>query len=254
MLELIEREAPALADELFGAPTLAAELQQSRTPVHSSPSLRFTHNEPAVNLYTSGGCFAPHKDLQALTVLVPLVSGGAGDVEGGGAGDVESGGAGGFEGGGAGAFEGGGTGFWARPAAEGDDSLQRISGTVGCDVDAAAPSIVLAPPAGSALLFGGELTHSGQPVTAGQRAVFVASFSRGASLRCGQRRVGAVVGAVVGAAPRLEGDAEAASKMANGGGGVGEEPGEEEACGYSEAELQRLERAMLERLYGGAAG
>ena len=38
--------------------------------------------------------------------------------------------------------------------------------------------MVLAPPAGTALLFGGDVTHAGQPVAAGQRAVFVASFSR----------------------------------------------------------------------------
>ena len=33
------------------------------------------------------------------------------------------------------------------------------------------------PPAGTALLFGGHVTHAGMPVTAGERAVFVASFS-----------------------------------------------------------------------------
>ena len=55
-----------------------------------------------------------------------------------------------------------GTGFWAQ------DSLgHRVE----------APAIVLRPPAGTALLFGGHVTHAGMPVTAGERAVFVASFS-----------------------------------------------------------------------------
>ena len=55
-----------------------------------------------------------------------------------------------------------GTGFWAQ------DSLgHRVE----------APTAVLRPPAGTALLFGGHVTHAGIPVTAGERAVFVASFS-----------------------------------------------------------------------------
>ena len=55
-----------------------------------------------------------------------------------------------------------GTGFWAQ------DSLgHRVE----------APAAVLRPPAGTALLFGGHVTHAGMPVTAGERAVFVASFS-----------------------------------------------------------------------------
>ena len=55
-----------------------------------------------------------------------------------------------------------GTGFWAQ------DSLgHRVE----------APATVLRPAAGTALLFGGHVTHAGMPVTAGERAVFVASFS-----------------------------------------------------------------------------
>jgi len=157
VLELIDKEEPALAAELFDGPPLAPELRAalSEQPVHSSPSLTFTHNEPAVNLYSAGGAFEPHKDLQALTVLMPLV--------------------------GAGSFEGGGTGFWARKACVADDDASSSSRSLGSmreDIEEAEPSVVLTPPAGSALLFGGDLQHAGQPVTAGQRAVFVASFSR----------------------------------------------------------------------------
>ena len=36
---------------------------------------------------------------------------------------------------------------------------------------------MLQPPAGTALLFGGEVTHGALPVTSGERIVFVASFT-----------------------------------------------------------------------------
>ena len=39
------------------------------------------------------------------------------------------------------------------------------------------PTFTLAPPAGTALLFGGQATHAAQPVTAGERCVFVGSFT-----------------------------------------------------------------------------
>ena len=63
------------------------------------------------------------------------------------------------------AFEGGGTGFWPRGADE-------------HDARRATPALVLRPPAGTALLFAGCVTHAGVPVRAGERAVLVASFSR----------------------------------------------------------------------------
>ena len=149
MLDLVDAHAPELGQELFGETSLAAELRASGRPVFSSPSLTFTHNEPAVNLYTAGGEFEPHKDLQALTLLLPLTGG-------------ES-------------FQGGGTAFWSRPAA---DPSGAGLGTISHDVSTAAPATTLTPPAGSALLFGGDVTHAGQAVSTGQRAVFVASFSR----------------------------------------------------------------------------
>ena len=39
------------------------------------------------------------------------------------------------------------------------------------------PTAVLRPPLGTAILFGGDVTHAGLPVEAGTRAVLVASFS-----------------------------------------------------------------------------
>ena len=61
------------------------------------------------------------------------------------------------------AFAGGGTAYWAQ-----DARGPRVEG----------PGLVLRPPAGTALLFGGHTTHAGQPVTCGERCVLVASFSR----------------------------------------------------------------------------
>jgi hypothetical protein len=39
------------------------------------------------------------------------------------------------------------------------------------------PTFIARPPAGTALVFGGKLTHAGHPVASGERVVFVASFS-----------------------------------------------------------------------------
>ena len=108
--------------------------------VAKNPQLTFSTNEPAINVYFRGDSFKVHEDKHALTVLVPLSSA-----------DSE--------------FEGGGTAFWshadARPA----------------KYDLGPPTMVLRPPAGAALLWGGNVTHAGLPVQSGQRCVFVASFS-----------------------------------------------------------------------------
>jgi hypothetical protein len=141
-IELVDRVDASLAHELFdvSSDAFVSELRASGQPVYANPGLRFTHNEPAVNLYRVGGAFEPHRDLQALTVLVPLV--------------------------GSESFEGGGTAFWSHSAASPQG------------VEATPPSLVLTPPRGTALLFGGDLMHAGLPVSAGERGVFVASFSR----------------------------------------------------------------------------
>lgn len=39
------------------------------------------------------------------------------------------------------------------------------------------PHTVLRPPAGTAIIFGGDITHAGLPVTSGTRHVLVMSFS-----------------------------------------------------------------------------
>ena len=116
-LSLLEAQ---LVHDLFGDCTT-----DSDTCVHN-PQLAFSTNEPAINVYYSGGHFKPHEDNHALTILVPLSAASAD-------------------------FEGGGTAFWStRDAGPGGSINARTMG---------APTMVLRPPAGAALLWGGACTH-----------------------------------------------------------------------------------------------
>lgn len=63
-------------------------------------------------------------------------------------------------------FVGGGTSFWSQ-----DSRGHRVE----------APSVCLKPPPGTAMLFGGCVTHAGVKVKSGKRVVFVASFSNAKS-------------------------------------------------------------------------
>lgn len=100
--------------------------------------LEWSEGEPAINIYQSGGYFGCHKDHLALTVLIPLTSPHK--------------------------FINGGTGFWAGNRDADENPFD--------DAD-----LVLAPTEGSALIFGGDVPHSGMPINAGYRSVFVCSFS-----------------------------------------------------------------------------
>lgn len=101
--------------------------------------LEWSEGEPAINIYQAGGGFGSHKDHLALTVLIPLT--------------------------GSDCFGGGGTGFWAGNRKV--DENQRDT----------SPTKILKPQPGSALIFGGDVTHAGMPVSEGIRSVFVCSFS-----------------------------------------------------------------------------
>jgi len=111
-----------------------------------NPRLRFAKGEPAINVYASGGAFKPHEDKEALTILVPL-SEASKD------------------------FDGGGTAFWSISDAGPGGSISVNEGTM------QAPTLVLRPPAGTAIIFGGDVTHAGKACTGGRRCIFVASFS-----------------------------------------------------------------------------
>lgn len=112
--------------------------------------------EPTHSCPTAGreeGRFSPHKDHLALTVLIPLTS------------PTRD-------------FSGGGTGFWSADRVVNDAAMAELMDeNKGSSVPDGEPDVVLKPPLGSALLFGGDLTHAGMPVETGLRSVVVASFS-----------------------------------------------------------------------------
>ena len=139
VLQFVDAELPTLVRSEFHAPpTLPKEVPRpGLVELYGARELEFAPREPAVNIYGAGGAFAPHKDYQALTVLVALSSPAS--------------------------FQGGGTGFWSP--AESEDDLTST------------PTLVMRPPRGAVLLFGGGVMHAGLELEAGSRAVFVASFS-----------------------------------------------------------------------------
>ena len=97
-----------------------------------------------LRVLAQGGGFRAHEDKQSLTVLVNLSTSGAD-------------------------FQGGGTAFWNKTAA--------CDPATGRGAYVNEPTMALCPPAGSAIIFGGNVWHAGQPVLGGKRLVFVASFS-----------------------------------------------------------------------------
>lgn len=168
LLAAVDAELPTIAQLQFGATAPDAsplgEMAGSASPLadmYAADELAFAEREPAINVYAAGGEFAPHKDNQAFTMLVPLSS-----PEG---------------------FEGGGTGFWCESAA------QEMSATLLASKEAessaaasaadrlehlsASPTMVLKPARGTAMLWSGDVLHSGVRLESGSRLVFVASFS-----------------------------------------------------------------------------
>jgi len=138
LLGTILLRAMGIIDE--GIPSIRTSLfggEESIRQLAVDNQLKYSSREPAMNVYSPGGEFLAHKDAQALTVLLPLSR------------PKED-------------FRGGGTSFWSQ-----DARGHRVE----------EPSVVLKPRAGSAMLFGGCVTHAGVPVESGTRVVFVASFS-----------------------------------------------------------------------------
>jgi len=122
-LSLLELSVAQLVHDLFGDCTT-----DSPGTCVNNPQLAFSSNEPAVNVYFAGGDFKAHEDNHALTVLVPLS---AASTD----------------------FEGGGTAFWStRDAGPGGSINVEACARSG---QLCAPTMVLRPPAGAALLWGG---------------------------------------------------------------------------------------------------
>ena len=135
-LERIDDAAPSLLSSLFDS-----ILDTPRTTAFGNASLGWSEGEPALNIYTPGGCFTPHEDEQSLTCLLNVSSPTN--------------------------FSGGGTAFWS----------QKLAGEGHSDAERNPPMCLITPPIGTALIFGGQVTHAAQPLLTGERIVFVASFS-----------------------------------------------------------------------------
>jgi hypothetical protein len=151
-------------------PSLFAECFEGSRSFYSNRRIGYTHGEPAINVYTTGGRFHPHTDKQSLTVLVPLSESSE--------------------------FSGGGTSFWRQGQQETHrEKLEHARHTT--------PALTLMPPAGTALLFGGSVMHAGGVVTDGERVVFVASFSRSSERNGTPDYAAHVVAATPGAAASI---------------------------------------------------
>mmetsp|Transcript_67210 Transcript_67210/g.108966 ORF Transcript_67210/g.108966 Transcript_67210/m.108966 type:complete len:203 (+) Transcript_67210:30-638(+) len=135
--QLLSQHFPALIERLFG------DCLDGSTCL-GNPQLVFASGEPAINVYEAGGTFEAHEDKQSLTILVALSEPCA--------------------------FEGGGTAFWSVADCGVSYNFNRVA-------DPETPTCVVRGAAGSALVFGGQVTHGGRRLLTGQRAVLVASFS-----------------------------------------------------------------------------
>jgi len=184
VLDRVDEQLPSVYESLFapsegwlarqpltalGQPPTAspADHLQDACPslreLYMAGELEWSEGEPAINVYKAGGGFGAHKDHMALTFILPLTCPTRG-------------------------FSGGGTGFWS---AEAEARGAYGGGTYGGGRDDAdmlddnkanarpdgPPTAILRPPLGTAILFGGDVTHAGMPVEGGTRAVLVASFS-----------------------------------------------------------------------------
>jgi len=138
LCEVILRRAMKFVDSSLPSVGRACVSQkETLTTLYNNGELAFAHREPAINVYSAKGEFAPHRDGQDLTILFPLSIAGVDYV-------------------------GGGTGFW--------------EGSCGTKPNLP-PQVVLKPEPGTAMLFAGHVTHAGMPVIEGLRVVFVSSFS-----------------------------------------------------------------------------
>lgn len=145
-------DGQALTDGLFGE-----ALTTSPSTVVHNPRLAWSEGEPAINVYTAGGRFTPHEDEQSLTLLLNLSQRDA--------------------------YTGGGTAFWSLKDGGGPGKGPNL-------LETTPPTELITPAIGTAIVFGGQVTHAAQPILTGERIVFVASFSP--TSRAGPKRMRAL--------------------------------------------------------------
>lgn len=141
-LALFEQQAAGLNEALFGRCPQTIRSASEEEAVWSSDGLLFSAGEPAINVYTDGGDFRPHQDKQSITILLVL--------------SEQS------------EFEGGGTAFWSH------ENSRLFAGKLSTSLSTAEhtePTMILRPPAGTALCFGGSVTHAGCANADAPRAV-----------------------------------------------------------------------------------
>lgn len=138
LLSYVEAQLPNVALSFFGQKVNLGQMRR-----------RFSPGEPAINIYTAGGEFNPHTDKEHLTLLIPLDPPGA--------------------------FEGGGTAFWSdghiMPSTAEELKSDELDPSRWLPHDHTVRAL-----AGTAVIFGGDVTHAGLRVTAGTRHLFVMSF------------------------------------------------------------------------------
>ena len=129
-IALVEARLPALGELLFGSHDVAlADLD-----------IRFSLNEPAVNIYGANGGFDEHEDGHMITMLVPLS-------------ELD-------------AFEGGGTSFWPTAEEAATFSLAEHDRSVHVVRDTSAAGQIMRPSRGTAMLFTGAVRRPPNQTTA----------------------------------------------------------------------------------------
>ena len=158
-LARVDAMMPSLRPRLFGN-----NICLPLTTLLHNANLVFSPGEPAVNIYSTGGGFDPHTDKQSLTILVAL-SAPRDESQPSSHGE----------------FEGGGTAFWSRHAgvahATDEETREARASSVVEPTHRGKPTLVVRPPPGTAVVFGGQLMHAAEPVSSGVRCMLVASFS-----------------------------------------------------------------------------
>ena len=112
-LALLDSSVPTLTRDLFGD-------SLSPSSCTHNPLLAWSEGEPAINVYTEGGCFTPHEDEQRLTCLLNLSQRNA--------------------------YTGGGTAFWSLEAAGPRVDRERPL------TSSNSPTHLITPAAGTAIL------------------------------------------------------------------------------------------------------